>query len=248
MISMTELLAGGRRVNATNPPATCSVPPLSVVTVVRNGETTLDTCIQSVSAQTYPNVHHVIVDGASTDGTVDILRRRDAALDYWISEPDKGIYNALNKAVALVRGSHYVVLGCDDFLLPSAAEDLMRHANDALVISGMVKFDSPRGGEMHIRNHSGGTMISVEAHRLLGPYDETYRIAADTKFLTSARLAGITRDIDAIVGVFVAGGASASYANNVREHARAMHEAGAWGPLRSLVWKVPRLALAALRR
>jgi glycosyltransferase involved in cell wall biosynthesis len=245
---MAELFVGGRRVNATNSPANSSIPPLSVVTVVRNGEATLDACIQSVSAQTYPNVHHVIVDGASTDGTVDILRRHDAELEYWVTEPDKGIYNALNKAVALIRGSHYVVLGCDDLLMPSAAEDLMRYANDALIIFGMVKFHSPRGGEVHIRNHSGGTMISVEAHRRLGPYDETYRIAADTKFLTSARRAGITKDIDDIVGVFVAGGASASYSNNVREHARAMHEAGAWGVLRSLAWKAPRLALAALRR
>jgi glycosyltransferase involved in cell wall biosynthesis len=248
MTPTTERLAGGRRANASNPPTTNSIPSLSVVTVVRNGEATLDACIQSVAAQTYPNVHHVIVDGASTDGTVDILRRYDATLEYWVSEPDKGIYNALNKAIALIRSSHYVVLGCDDLLMPSAAEALMKYANDSLIIFGIVKFDSPRSGEMHIRNHSGGTMINMEAHRLLGPYDETYKIAADTKFLTAARRAGITMDVDDIVGVFVAGGASAIYSNNVREHARAMHEAGAWGVLRSLAWKAPRLALAALRR
>lgn len=233
---------------ADRPHSLSSLPSLSVVTVVKNGEATLDACIRSVSAQTYPNVAHIIVDGASSDGTIDILRSYDADLEYWVSEPDKGIYNALNKAVALVRGSHYVVLGCDDLLLPSAAESFMKHAYGALVIFGLVRFDSAKNGQLRIRNHSGGAMINIEAHRLLGHYDESYRIAADTKFLTAARIAGVTKDMDDVTGTFVAGGASGNYAKNVSEHARAMREAGAWGQFRSFAWKAPRLALAALRR
>ena len=124
---------------ADRPHPLSSLPSLSVVTVVKNGEATLDACIRSVSAQTYPNVAHIIVDGASSDGTIDILRSYDADLEYWVSEPDKGIYNALNKAVALVRGSHYVVLGCDDLLLPSAAESFMKHAYGAPISDDEVK-------------------------------------------------------------------------------------------------------------
>lgn len=239
---------GGRRLQSSPVEAKTCLPRLAIVTVVRNGEATLDACIRSVLAQTYPNVDHVIVDGASSDGTIDILRRHDAALDYWISEPDKGIYNAINKAVALVRGPYYVVLGCDDLLLPSAADSFMNHARDALVIFGLVKFESAKNGQMRIRNHSGGTMINIEAHRLLGGYDESYRIAADTKFLTAARIAGVVKEIDDVTGIFVAGGASGNYAQNVSEHARAMRESGAWGFWRSFAWTAPRLALAALRR
>jgi glycosyltransferase involved in cell wall biosynthesis len=239
---------GGRRFLADAPTQRSALPRLSVVTVVRNGQATLEACIRSVAEQTYPHVEHIVVDGASTDGTLDILRRHERTLEAWISEPDTGIYNALNKAVRLCSGDHYVVLGCDDLLLPTAAESFMRHADKGLVVFGWVRFQSPRKGAMLIRNHSAGALIHMEAHRRLGLYDESYRIAADTKFLSAARRAGIMAEFDEEVGVFVAGGASGNYARNVSEHARAMRESGAWGALRCMAWKTPRLALAALRR
>jgi glycosyltransferase involved in cell wall biosynthesis len=241
-------MRGGRRFRAGAPAPTSSLPRLSVLTVVRNGEATLEACIRSVAAQTYPDVEHIIVDGASTDGTLEILRRNDSALEIWISEPDRGIYNALNKAVRLCSGEHYVVLGCDDLLLPTAVESFMRHADKGLVVFGWVFFQSPRKGVMRIRAHSAGCMIHIEAHRRFGFYDESYRIAADTRFLMAARRAGVTAEIDDIVGVFAAGGASGSYARNVAEHARAMRESGAWGAMRSLAWIAPRRLLARFRR
>jgi len=240
-------LRGGRRFRADAPASTSSLPRLSVLTVVRNGVATLEACIRSVAAQTYPDVEHIIVDGASTDGTLEILRRYDSALEIWISEPDSGIYNALNKAVRLCSGEHYVVLGCDDLLVPTAAECFMRHEHEGLVVFGWVRFQSPRKGAIRIRNHSAGALIHIQAHRLFGLYDESYRTAADTKFLAAARRAGVAAEIDDEVGVFVIGGASGSYARNVNEHARAMRESGSWGALRSIAWKAPRLALAALR-
>ncbi len=241
-------LRGGRRFGGDAPASTSSLPRLSVLTVVRNGEATLEACIRSVAAQTYPNVEHIIIDGASTDGTLEILRRNDSALEVWISEPDSGIYNALNKAIRLCSGRHYVVLGGDDLLLPMAAESFMRHADKGLVVFGWVFFESPRKGAMRIRAHSGGCLIHIEAHRRFGLYDESYRIAADTRFLMAARRAGVTAEIDDIVGVFAAGGASGRYARNVVEHARAMRESGAWGALRSLAWTTPRRVLALFRR
>ena len=223
-------------------------PLVTVITVVRNGAATLEACLRSVLAQTWPNVEHVIVDGASTDGTLALLERFDREIAYWISEPDAGIYDALNKALGLMAGEAYVVLGCDDLLLPAGVEALMRQAEGAEVVCGRVRFESPRRGSLLIRNHSAGTLVKPGAHRRLGPYDATYRIAADTKFLMAARRAGLVRDIDDVVGVFTVGGASGDYRANVREHARAMRESGAWNAWRALLWRAPRLLLAALRR
>jgi glycosyltransferase involved in cell wall biosynthesis len=241
-------LEGGRRLQPSLAAPMPDLPCVSVLTVVRNGSASMDACIQSVAAQTYPHVEHVIVDGGSTDGTVDILRRRSASIGYWVSETDTGIYAALNKAVHLSSGDCYVPLGCDDVLLPTAIEALVRHAAKGLVVRGWAFFQSPRRGAMRIRAHSAGSLIHKSAHERFGLYDETYRIAADTKFLVSAQRAGVVVECDAITGVFAAGGASANYVSSITEHARAMREAGAWSRVYSGAWSTPRLILAHLRK
>lgn len=74
-----------------------------VITVCRNAEALLEDTILSVLGQTYPNVRYIIIDGASTDGTVDIIKKYQDRLAYWVSEPDKGIYDAMNKGLAAAR-------------------------------------------------------------------------------------------------------------------------------------------------
>jgi glycosyltransferase involved in cell wall biosynthesis len=239
---------GGRRLHQPDMGVASGAPCVSVLTVVRDGQATIEACIQSVAAQTYPNVEHVIVDGGSTDDTLAILRRRSEAIGYWISEPDDGIYAALNKAVRLSSGSCYVVLGCDDVLLPTAIEALMHHTELGLVVRGWVFFQHPTRGAMRIRGHSAGSLIQKRAHERFGMYDETYRIAADTKFLACVQHAGAMVDTDCVTGVFAAGGASANYSKSIGEHARAMREAGIWSGLYSFLWSTPRLILAHLRK
>jgi glycosyltransferase involved in cell wall biosynthesis len=77
---------------------------VTVITVVRNGEKTLENTILSVINQTYNNIEYIIVDGASTDGTIDIIKKYEDKIDYWISEKDEGIYSAMNKGIDLVTG------------------------------------------------------------------------------------------------------------------------------------------------
>lgn len=221
---------------------------VSVITVVRNGESTIARCIESVLAQTYANVEHIIVDGGSSDQTVSILRSYGDKIALWVSEPDNGIYNALNKGISLAQGSHYIPLGCDDVLLPNGVESLAIFANRSLVVYGKVKFvDSDKSVKGFIHNHSAGVLISMGAHAKLGLYDETYRIAADTKFLQLAEKTSCVSKIEDVVGEFVSGGASSNYGLTIREHARAMYEAGSWGVVRAFLWLTPRLLLAIYR-
>lgn len=79
------------------------LPLVIVITVCRNALTLLEETILSVLGQTYPNVKYIIIDGASSDGTIDIIKNYEDELAYWISEPDKGIYDAMNKGLAKAR-------------------------------------------------------------------------------------------------------------------------------------------------
>ena len=81
-----------------------AVPLVTIITVVFNGEKHLEQTIQSVISQTYDNVEYIIIDGGSTDGTVDIIRKYEEVIDYWVSEPDAGISDAMNKGISLATG------------------------------------------------------------------------------------------------------------------------------------------------
>jgi glycosyltransferase involved in cell wall biosynthesis len=79
-------------------------PLVTVVTVVRNGRDLLERTIRSVLGQSYGNMEYIIVDGASSDGTIELIRRYEADIAYWVSEPDKGLYDAMNKGIDLASG------------------------------------------------------------------------------------------------------------------------------------------------
>ncbi len=80
------------------------LPLVTVVTVVLNNKDGLEKTIKSVINQTYPNVEYIVIDGGSTDGTLDVIRRYENYIDYWISESDEGIYDAMNKGILLALG------------------------------------------------------------------------------------------------------------------------------------------------
>jgi glycosyltransferase involved in cell wall biosynthesis len=79
-------------------------PRISVITVIFNGEKYLEKTIQSVVNQTYPNIEYIIVDGGSTDGTVDIVKKYSSQITRWVSEKDNGIYDAMNKGLSMASG------------------------------------------------------------------------------------------------------------------------------------------------
>jgi glycosyltransferase involved in cell wall biosynthesis len=101
---------------ATARPRDGAQPFVSIVTIVLNAAATLERTIASVQGQTFASLEHVLVDGGSTDGSLDIIRRMARPQDYWISEKDAGISDAFNKGVALARGRFILILNADDWL------------------------------------------------------------------------------------------------------------------------------------
>lgn len=92
------------------------IPRISVVTVVRNGVQVLEKAIRSVVEQGYEGLEYIVIDGGSDDGTVALIERYADRIAYWVSEPDAGIYDAMNKAMAVASGNWLLFLGADDEL------------------------------------------------------------------------------------------------------------------------------------
>ena len=94
--------------------------PISIITVCFNAASTIERTILSVLAQSYSPIEYIIVDGGSSDGTVDVIRRYEGRIARWISEPDKGMYDAMNKGIAMSSGQYVGILNADDWLEPDA--------------------------------------------------------------------------------------------------------------------------------
>ena len=212
---------------------------MSYVTVVRNGERTLARTLESVRAQSWPNVEHVVLDGASSDGTLALIEAHREHIDYYVSEPDGGLYDALNKAIGLARGALICVLNADDWLTPDAAELAVRAHEAAgsppkhLVLSAAwVMKDSGRRlwlpGPLDLAAYlrcanicHNGVYATPAAYRAAGPYASDLRIAADFKWLMAMVDAGVpARAIDEPTVHYSPGGLSSDVQQHTLECAR----------------------------
>ncbi len=216
-------------------------PRVSYVTVVRNAAATLTRTLDSVRAQRWQAVEHVVVDGLSNDGTLDIIQAHAGQIDYFISEPDSGLYDALNKALQLVRGDIVCVLNADDWLTPDAAE-IAAHAW-MRTAQGAASQDLPAiictSAWLHAGNRRklwvpakldegswlrcpkichNGVYASRAALNLTGAYDTRLRIVADTQWLCRAFEAGVRVVYCAAPTVhYASGGMSSDIGRHVQE-------------------------------
>lgn len=247
---------GGRRFTrssiAGHPP-----PPLfALVTVVFNGAEALEATLLSILGQGYKNFEYIVVDGGSTDGTVDVLRKYEHCIDYWVSSPDKGVYDAFNKACKLIEGEWTIFLGVGDVLhdsgvLERVAESVSRVDAATEIVYGKVCLTNNRdipyeilngpweqmrgrwqGGRPLFPHHQG---IFHRRAILAGenPFDTCYRIAADSKvFYDSAkRAAPVFADVT--ITTSAVGGLSTDpkyFMVNVREIAKINRELGVTRP------------------
>ncbi len=106
---------GGLRLKGQYKQTLKDKPLITVITVVYNNEDTLERCIKSVLEQTYDNIEYIVIDGGSNDGTLNIIKKYEDSIDYFISEPDGGIYYAMNKGISLVSGDYINFMNSDDW-------------------------------------------------------------------------------------------------------------------------------------
>lgn len=110
---------------------------LSIITINRNNAEGLRKTIESVAAQTLDDFEYIVIDGASTDGSVDVIKQYEDKITYWVSEPDKGIYNAMNKGIVKAHGEYLQFLNSGDYLMnENVLESAFAYNFDADIVYG----------------------------------------------------------------------------------------------------------------
>lgn len=253
---------------------------ISVITATYNSGRTISDTLESVLRQTYSDVELIVVDGASRDDTMDVVRRYEPRFGgrmHWTSEPDRGIYDAMNKGIARATGDVIGILNSDDFytsdtVLERVAEAMAGGNVDA--VYGDIHY--VRDGDLHkcVRYYSSrpfrrGLMrlgfmpahpsfyCRREVYERCGTFDTTYRVAAD--FENLLRLIYVNRIRTRYLPVdFVTmrtGGAStsglSSHRQIMRDHLRALRSNGVWSctPLLGLryIYKIWEVGMSKLR-
>ena len=109
---------------------------VTVVTVVFNDAAHIESTMLSVIGQTYKNIEYIVIDGKSNDGTTDLIKRYSDKITKWISEPDKGIYDAMNKGLALATGDYVIFMNSGDKFIDKMAsvEEIKTHFPEALAV------------------------------------------------------------------------------------------------------------------
>ncbi|HEX5026205.1 MAG TPA: glycosyltransferase family 2 protein, partial [Agriterribacter sp.] len=115
------------------------LPLVSIITIVYNGEKFIEKCIQSVLDQSYPNIEYIVIDGGSSDHTVDIIERYTASIKHWISEKDKGISDAFNKGLKRATGEIVGMINADDWYEPNTVEKIVQEIDDFDIVYGDLR-------------------------------------------------------------------------------------------------------------
>ena len=206
-------------------------PKISIVTVSYNAVDTIEQTILSVIGQEYPNIEYIVIDGGSTDGTVDIIRKYEDQIAYWVSEPDQGIYDAMNKGIRRAPGDYVYFLGADDWLrddqvMQEVSEFIRLHPGYGLYMGNVflyhpkLRMEKRQRTVFSIEEIKKGDMyphqgMFVQRQLLQAGFDTKYKIAADYKFLLQSIVKGnafCVMDID--VAYYSLFGASADMTLN----------------------------------
>lgn len=184
---------------------------VSIVTVTWNRARTLARTAESVLQQTYPNLEYIVVDGGSTDGTVEIIQDYEVKFNgrlRWISEKDNGIYDAMNKGIRMATGDVIGILNSDDFLTSNDVIERMtkEFPENVEAVYGDVHFVKERNLQKSVRYYSGkpfhpwmvrfgfipphpSLYVRSSTYKRYGLYDTSFRISADVEMI--ARLSYI---------------------------------------------------------
>ena len=202
-----------------------AAPLVSVITIVRDCAGAVEATLESVLGQTYPRIEYIVVDGGSTDGTVEIVQRYAPRLAHWLSEPDRGISDALNKGARLAQGDLLLYMNAGDSFADAAALERAVAAidpaaniretifyGDALFVNGAsshrIAPDHARLREQSILCHQS-TLIGAAVQKS-NPYDERFGIAMDYDLWLRCLGRYNFVKLPVLVSNFAAGGVSSS--------------------------------------
>lgn len=214
-------LEGGQRIKGFYKTSLPNKPLISIITVVYNGEKHLEETILSVLNQTYDNVEYLLIDGGSTDGTLDIIRKHEDKIDYWISEKDSGIYHAMNKGIDLANGEWMNFMNSGDiFFTENILEEVFfQKYHNCDVIFGHHEVRYPNKTRIALAGHPHllwkgmqfshqSAFISTKRHKIY-KYNLTNRIGADFEFFYKAYYKNYNfKFVDIIISSITSGGLS----------------------------------------
>ena len=183
-------------------------PLVSLITVVLNGGDALRRTFESVCTQGYQPIEYIVIDGGSTDGSLDVIKDHDGCISYWTSEPDQGISDAFNKGITVATGDYIGLLNADDWLSPDQIEtavnllqatdagfafgDLLYHAPDGTIlhkIQGDPDYGTKITSLMPALNHPT-MLVRRRVFDDIGGFDLRYKVAMDYDWALRAHLAG----------------------------------------------------------
>jgi glycosyltransferase involved in cell wall biosynthesis len=216
-------------------------PVVSIITPVLNRAETIGTCLASIGRQWYDRIEHIVIDGGSTDGTVELLRDHAPLHPFrWMSEPDGGMYEAINKGIALAKGEIVAYLNSDDLYLPWSVDVAVRELDretdlvygDLAVHSAVTSSNGPSFyiqfyPDFDLRHYSFVRVIgqpTVFWRRALteriGPFDASYRLIGDCEYWLRAAINGaVLKHVSEIMAVQV------EHASTLRStHPRALED------------------------
>lgn len=211
-------------------------PLISIITVVKNGDKHIEECFQSLHNQSYKKYEHIVIDGGSTDRTLEIIKKYKNKISFFSSQKDDGIYDGFNKGMRRVSGDYLGFLNSDDILLPNALEILKRYIinyKQPDFIFGAVK---KHWGVLYgyrpwkikfswgfYSSHSTGFYIKNSSAKLVGEYNLKYKYSSDYDYLyrmiVKHKMKGVGTSKDEIFGIFRRGGFSSkiSFVDHFKE-------------------------------
>lgn len=199
-------------------------PKLSVITVVYNDVKGIERTMLSVLNQTYPNIEYILIDGLSTDGTLDVIKKYKDRIKL-ISEKDSGIYDAMNKGLILATGDYVLFMNSgDEIHAPDTVTKVFTTANDADIYYGETEMINDKGESLGRRRHKTpgnftlksfkyGMSISHQAiyirRSLTEPFDRKYALSADIDWILNAvKKANVIVNTHQYVAKYLVGGMS----------------------------------------
>ena len=197
-----------------------SNPLITIITVVLNGDKNIEKTIKSVVDQSYNNIEYIIIDGASTDKTIDIIKQYEDKISFWISESDNGIWDAMNKGLKYANGEIIGFLNSDDVYYPDTVSIVNKYFTNNKIdfLFGTVeKYKLMHGYKPwkikwsfgFYTSHSVGFFIKTNKHREVGLYNPKY-LSADLDFfykmINNFKMKGMASKKNEIFGKFTKGG------------------------------------------